>query len=66
VFVPYLLIRRTGGDALRLIEKPRAGYLGSQVIRRRKVPISPRRTRSFAGAASVPEFAIIKRRKRRS
>jgi hypothetical protein len=56
------MIRRTGGDTLRLIGKPQAGYLGSHVIQRRKVPISLRRTRSFAGAASVPEFATIKRR----
>jgi hypothetical protein len=58
MFAPYLLIRRTGGDALRLIGKSRVGYLGSHVIWHREVPISPRHARSFAGAASVPEFAI--------
>jgi hypothetical protein len=62
MFAPYLLIHRIGGDAFRLIGKPRVGYLGSHVIQHRKVPISSRRTRSFAGAASVPEFATIKRR----
>jgi hypothetical protein len=61
MFAPYLLIRRIGGDVLKLIGKPQVGYLGSHVIRHQKVPILLQRTCSFAGAASVPEFAIIKR-----
>jgi hypothetical protein len=58
MFALYLLIRRTGGAVLRLVRKPRLGYLGSHFIRAREVPITPRHACSFAGAASVPEFAI--------
>jgi hypothetical protein len=58
MFALYLLIRRTGGAAIKLVGKPRFGYLGSHVIRGRNVPNWPRRACSFSEAASVPEFAI--------
>jgi hypothetical protein len=61
MFALYLLIHRTGGAVIRLVGKPWFGYLGSPVFRAREVAIPLRRTRSFAGAVSVPEFAITKR-----
>jgi hypothetical protein len=61
--VLYLLIRRTSGAVIRLVGKPRLGYIGSHVIRAREVAIPPRHMCSFAGAASLPEFAIIKCRR---